>query len=331
MANESAVKVLRDAISQTLQYDIDTLVSRTDWGSINFAEAKSDLDRILGIANHLSLLPLENLTDQAVQQVSQALTQANEVLKRLDAFDLAEGVPTQIRTELINEVHGQADNLYTIATPWIPFLAYQKGDVAKNVAELTKSVQKANGLVEQAREEIEGKKAEIDGIVTTAREASASAGAAVFTRDFNEESIGLANKAKTWLIATGLLGGASLLFALALWFKPESTQNGWEAAHRFGARVLVLVILVTATLWCGRMYKALMHQSAVNRHRALALQTFQAFSAAASDDATKNAVLTETTRSIFSNSATGYIDEPNQAPTNLRLLELNRIVSPGPQ
>ena len=51
-----------------------------------------------------------------------------------------------------------------------------------------------------------------------------------------------------------------------------------------------------------------MHQSTTNKHRALSLQTFQAFSSAAADVQTKEAVLLETTKAIFSLSPSGYID-----------------------
>jgi hypothetical protein len=51
-----------------------------------------------------------------------------------------------------------------------------------------------------------------------------------------------------------------------------------------------------------------MHQSVINRHRANALKTFQAFVKASNDEKIRDAVLLETTRSIFSISPSGYID-----------------------
>jgi hypothetical protein len=327
MASQEIIKPLKDAINKLLEYKVDNLVSRTDWGSINFSTAKPDLERILSITGHLNILPLENLTDQAVSQINQALSQVIDVVARLDKFNLSEGTPTQVRDKLVNEIHNQSDNFYTIATPWIPFLAYQKGDVAKNISDLTSSVQRANSLVESAKRDIETKQLEIDEIVVRAREASASAGAAVFTKDFDVESTALKESAKSWLKATGILAVATIIFAVLLWIVAEPTEHAWQAAQKFGARLVVLIVLFTATLWCGRIYKALMHQSTTNRHRALSLQTFQAFSAAASDDATRNAVLTETTRSIFSSTTSGYIDEAASNDSSLKFIELQKITS----
>lgn len=327
MANEETVAPLEETIKTTLEFEIENLVSRTDWGSINFEDAREDLDRIFAIINHLNILPLDYLTDQAVKQIHLALNQVNEVLEKLNGFSLDQGTPTQIRDQLIKEVHQQADNFYTIATPWIPFLAYQKGDVEQNISALTSSVQEANNLVEAAKTDIESKHGEIEDIVVKAREASASAGAAVFTKDFDEESSTLRDTANRWLIATALMALITIGFAVLLWWVSEPTNNPWQAAQKFGARIIVLVVLFTATLWCGRIYKAIMHQAVTNRHRALSLQTFQAFSAAASDDDTRNAVLTETTRSIFATIASGYIDSESSSESPLKIIELSRAIN----
>lgn len=329
MAKEETVGPLQEAISETLEFAIDDLVSRNEWGSINFEDAREDLDRIFAIVSHLNILPLDYLTDQAVKQIQQALNQVKNVLEKLNNFSLDQGTPTQIRDQLIAEIHSQADNFYTIATPWIPFLAYQKGDVAQNISTLTASVQEANALVESAKSDIQSKHEEIDNIVVKAREASASAGAAVFTKDFDDEATNLKTTAKQWLWATGILAIATIIFAVLLWWVSEPTNNPWQAMQKFGSRIIVLIVLFTATLWCGRIYKALMHQAVTNRHRALSLQTFQAFSSAASDDDTRNAVLTETTRSIFATTASGYIDTEAGGDSPLKIIEVTRAINSG--
>jgi hypothetical protein len=60
----------------------------------------------------------------------------------------------------------------------------------------------------------------------------------------------------------------------------------------------------------------------VNRHRALGLKTFQAFSAATSDNHTKDAVLMETTHSIFANTNTGLLNEPSSADSESNIIQI---------
>ncbi len=67
-------------------------------------------------------------------------------------------------------------------------------------------------------------------------------------------------------------------------------------------------MLITATTWSAKNYRSLKHLGFVNRHRALSLRTLQAFTAAASDEQSKDAVLVEATKAVFNAGATGYLD-----------------------
>ena len=188
---------------------------------------------------------------------------------------------------------------------------------------------RANGLFLDAKVEIEKKEKEIGGIVTKAREASAGAGAAVFTQDFNEESKELGKRAGKWLWAAA--GGAALTagFATLMFFQAAGGLDQGQIIQRVGSRFAILGVLFSATLWCGRICRALMHQVSVNRHRALSLQTFQAFSHAASDEGTKNAVLMEATRTVFGNVPTGFIKTSgSERVRDIRIVEVAKSVVP---
>ncbi len=86
--------------------------------------------------------------------------------------------------------------------------------------------------------------------------------------------------------------------------------------------MLVLSLCVTAAMWCGRIYKSLRHLSIINRHRALGLKTFQAFSAASADACTKDAVLREVTHSIFAISYTGLIRESAERDPDSNIIQI---------
>ena len=323
MATEEQTKPLIESIDKALGFQKKDMISRSEWGSITFDKAKNDLDRIFAILSHLKLLPLEHLTDQAITQINSQLNEVIKHLESIDSFNIEQANPPQIRDNLVAAIHQQADQFYTVATPWIPFLAYQKGDVSKNIEVLTKSVQDANEIVEKAKEDIERKEEEIQEIITKAREASAAAGAAVFTKDFLRESDALRETAMKWLIATAIFALLTAGAAGAMWYWVEPGLDNSQLLQKFGSKLAVLAVLFTATMWCGRIYRALMHQSSTNRHRGLSLQTFQAFSSAAADPQTKEAVLLETTRAIFSSSPSGYIESKSGGnEQDVRIIEL---------
>ena len=149
----------------------------------------------------------------------------------------------------------------------------------------------------------------------------------MFTQDFDREATKLSDNARKWLVAAAVLGSATFVMAVLTWFWTQAGLDSGQIWQKVASKFIVLSILVTATLWCGRIYKALMHQSATNRHRALSLQTFQAFSSAASDVQTKDAVLLETTRSIFSQCMTGYVDSASASlDSEARVIEIVKSI-----
>jgi hypothetical protein len=323
MAAEQAVKALQAVIGAVLGFRERDLQHRAKWGSIGFEKAGPDINRVFEILAHLSVLPLEYLTDGAISQIQAATTSTAEVFNRVDQFNIEQANPTQIRDNLISEIHGQADQLYQFASPWVPFLAYQKGDVAKNIEALTTSVTSAQTLVNEAKADIAERQGEIETIITQAREASASAGAAVFTQDFKNEAADLNKRGLFWLKITAALAAATLAAAIVMWLSPINGLDAAAIIQRFGGKLAVLVVLFTATLWSGKTYNALMHLATVNRHRALSLQTFQAFSHAASDLGTKDAVLMEATRAIFGSVPTGFLDaKASGGDGDLKIVEI---------
>jgi hypothetical protein len=326
LATQQAAETLRAEIGKALAFREQRLESRSEWGSITFEKAAPDFKRVFELLAHLSVLPLEYLTDSAVAQIQSEATQVSELFGRVNSFNIEQQTPTQTRDTLVSEVHSRADQLYTIASPWIPFLAYQKGDVAKNIEALTTSVGQAQTLIEGAKTTIQARQSEIEGIITQARESSAAAGAAVFTHDFRTEATLLEGQAKRWLYLTAAGATTTLLFAIAVWLFPITGDDVPTVAQRFGGKIAALVVLFTATLWCGRTYKALKHLATVNRHRALSLQTFQAFSHAASDDATKDAVLMEATRAIFGASPTGFLESKAGPEQDLKIVEVAKYL-----
>ncbi|HOV19378.1 MAG TPA: hypothetical protein PLK10_08095, partial [Ottowia sp.] len=230
---------------------------------------------------------------------------------------------TGTRDQLVNQIKSQADQFFAAAHLYIPYLAYQKGDVQRNINDLTRSVEEAGQLVEGTKKDIEQRRREIGDIIIAAREAAASVGVAHFTVDFNAEADAQDLSAEKWLKTTAGLAAVTILAALLLAFipvAPEATTP--QVIQLFTSKVVILGLLFTATIWCGRLYKAARHQGAINKHRANALKTFQAFTKAASDDAARNAVLMETTKSIFAITPSGYLENESAPDGGLKIVEV---------
>lgn len=327
--NTQQLDDLGKQIDQFLSFDKEKLISRPEWGTITLEEVRSDFDRIYAIVNYLKVLPLDLLTVNALNSIRNEIQQINSTFEGINKFSIESGSPAQQKNQFVSQIQNQADSLYTNASPWIPFLAYQKGDVSRNIESLTSSVKEAQTLVNAAKGSIEDKGKEIDDIIVKAREASASAGAAIFTQDFKKESVELRKSAQIWLKVTGLLAFVTLLSAALLWFFTEGGLDSGQTWQKITTKIVILGILITATVWCGKIYRALMHQAAVYQHRSLSIQTLQAFSAAAKDIQIKDAVVLEAARSVFGSATTGYIDSSKDGSDGaIQILEVVKNILP---
>lgn len=301
---------------------INSLVSNSDWGTINFESARIDLDLLFGLCAHIKELPISLIPNTVGDQFIASITQAGKTVERMRTFNIeTAGNPTGVRDEIVNQVKVHAEHLLTTTQGWIAFLAYQKGDVQKNIDALSKSVKDANQILEQSKTDVATKNKEIADIVTAAREASASAGVGVFTSDFDGQASSLETDAAKWLKYTLWFAITTLCVAFISIYVPiDSKATNAQIFQYMTSKMVVLLVLLTATIWCGRIYKALKHQITVNKHRANALKTFQAFVKAASNDNTRDAVLIETTRSIFASSPSGYLgttDAPSDSGSKI--------------
>ncbi len=312
---------LQESIKKVLAYDKNRLVSRTDWGSINFSAAATDLDAIFEIALLLNDLPVERLPASAVSSIANALDSAASWLERNDKFDLNNGGTPASRDEIVNNLKNQHENLYSNIHVWVPFLAYLKGDIPEQLNRITGSVEQA----ERARDEFKvfstEQRGEIEAIVKATREAAAEAGVGSFTEDFLRDSDEREVDAKRWLTRSTWSAVMSLVVAISFFFV-HPPQNQYSMVQYAISKVVILAMLIGITAWCAGNYKANMHQAAVSRFKAHALKTFQAFVQASENEAIKDAVLLETTRSIFAHAQSGYLKGEASTDGTPRILEI---------
>ena len=310
MASAELVQQLEEQLEAINQYKDADLISRRDWGTITFETAAQDIEVARSIAGDLSTMPLTYLTDQAAQDIIDRIPDVSSYLQQIDEFTL-EGNAEQNRDSIAAYLKEAVAGLHTAASQWIPYLAYKRGDFSANIKQIEAAVTETKHHLEEAETYAATRRQEIDKIVNLAREASASAGVATFTSEFDSEAKTLAQSSRWWLRAVGVLALLTITSAIGSFFWPALPEdaNSWATLRHVVSKVSVIAILFTGTVWCGRIYRALRHQRSINRHRALSLKTFQAFVQATDDPATRDAVLMAATKSIFANVPTGFVEE----------------------
>ena len=114
MATHETAEARRAEIGKALTFRESRRESRSEWGSSTFEKAEQDVKRVFELLAHLSVLPMEYLTDSAVTQIQSETKQTSEVFARVDKFNIEQQTPTQTRDSLVTEIHGRADQLLSL-------------------------------------------------------------------------------------------------------------------------------------------------------------------------------------------------------------------------
>lgn len=243
-----------------------SLITRSQWGDITFIDIESDVDSIYGIVHLLNGLPLERLPRDAVNEIQNVLTDSFTWIQRIDKFTNHDGSPTQKKQEIASNINSMQENLYRRTHQWIPFLAYLKGDIPAQLGAITTSVGEAEKTNRDFEKYVVDKQKSIDDAVSAAREASAKAGAAYFTKDFLNDANERNEEANTW--QTRALASAVITVATAIGFFFWRAPNEAYAVVQFTtSKLVILAMLIAITAWCAGNFRANKHQATVSRHK----------------------------------------------------------------
>jgi hypothetical protein len=187
----------------------------------------------------------------------------------------------------------------------------------------------------------------INSTLATAKEAAKSVGIVEHAQFFEEEAKNHKRSAHWWLGFTILFAVAASTAAGFNFLKVQQLVSNTAAAKVNAtnidksdgfigleiqltvAKLIILSILLSISIWAGKVYKAHRHNFVINRHRRNALSTFQTFATGASDPQIKDAVLLQATTCIFGPQNTGYISQEKEYDGYPQILEIIRGVG-GP-
>jgi len=150
-------------------------------------------------------------------------------------------------------------------------------------------------------------------------DASAETGASKYANIYSETAAGWKDNAGRWLIASIGVSVSAVFLILCYAIYGASTLSANEiiaSLQKINIGVLsLLILLISIAVSFMRSYRSCMHQYTVNLHKVNALKTFQLFYDAANgtDKEIKDAILVQTTRTIFEIGLTGYIAQDSQS------------------
>ncbi|QXW30324.1 hypothetical protein KXJ75_03835 [Aeromonas sanarellii] len=148
MATKDQVEKLLSLLNKITELEISELIYDKNWGSINFEAAESDLNRLYALCNHFKVLPIDQLPSDIADQIYTEATPINQTVTNIREYTIEQADPSGVRDRYVSEVKSNVDRFYKFAHIYVPYLAYQKGEIQNNIKQLTTSVNEAKSLLE---------------------------------------------------------------------------------------------------------------------------------------------------------------------------------------
>lgn len=317
------------AIAELAPRKLD-FVRRDQWGEITFERIENDIDTAFWLVEEIRELPTSIVPDDVLQNTTTYLTNMRNIFSEIDAFSISRGDASSLRDNIENRLKHEIQSTMSIIGIWLPVLALRAGKIENWAVRMKDISAEMTKILQETTEHSELRKKEIDDAAQAARAAAGEAGAAEFTHEFREESQSVEARARDWLWPTGIFAGLALSLSGLLMFGllGEAPANTWEALYRLGGRLIAISVLFYAAVWSGRIVLANMHLASVNKHRAVSLQTLQAFHQATEDAAAKDAVVLEAARAVYENVPSGYIGrQSSEHSASARIVEIIKDVN----
>lgn len=164
-------------------------------------------------------------------------------------------------------------------------------------------------LIQTTHEKTYKLEEDANAVIQAARKVAAEKAVAPYTHSFHNAARKWKIQAIMWLTFTG-----ATLIATGLWAyngltgQAPALSNITEMIQYFSARVLITLLLVSAIWWSAKQFRIAKHQQTTNQHKADALRSFEAFIEATNSPDVRDAVILQTTQTIFGQQPTGYLD-----------------------
>lgn len=313
-------------IKELRSIDVEQELVRLDLGQeFNFSSQKDNFHYIIEQLGSLQYHQIEIIPKSILKNTVMGIVGETEaMISAVKNFKI--GNSSNVNSEfssIRNQIEAIKNKIFTEIFPIISSLnVYQ----SINDTESKSLSDEFEDIAKSARESLD----EIKAIKEASRKAVSEIGVGAYEAIFQTESKNNENTARQWLWASAVICLAIL--SVGLWFYnavgvTDNTQNNQAQnlilIKEFFVKILILTTLFYALNFCSKNYKAYKHNAIINKHRENALKTFQTFIKSAGDDEqTKNAILLEVTRTIFSNQNTGYNPGENDAEAPAKIIEI---------
>lgn len=319
---------LRTVLSELSAFDPNELARKDLGADLNFETGVSFFARTLRLFHVLAQSDLEEIPFQKLQEINSVAVSSRDLFRNIQTFSVAkyQNNPINQRDSFINAARDQYDNIFNYVAPIVAFTVRKGVDFQRLEDEARQTIERMNTTALEFDNRLRATVKEAEQALEAVRRVAQEAGVSQHAIHFKGEADSQSRNAKPWLVSTIVLASATVLSGVLMvvrYFFVLPTLTPSQSVQLAIPKVFIFSVLLSATIWAGKTYRAYRHNAIVNRHREHALLTFQAFVKGTGDEATKNAVLLQATQCIFSPQQTGFIESTSEM-THPQVLEIFR-------
>jgi hypothetical protein len=276
--------------------------------AINFADTVDLLDSLIQFFRDLQSRSIERLCYSDLSAIDTQGQNALEIIKKIQAFELTQGNPSNAAASLkaqVFEIFDQCSN--QLLRPLV-FTATQATDYSKIEREAEGLLQRVQNSADAFEKTLNERNAASEKALAAIQKQAAEAGVSQNAIHFGDSAAEFAKKAHTWQTASIWMTVATVVAALAsvllAYFAPvPDTASAIQLAL---SKIVVVSVLVLGLVWCNRNHRAMKHNETLDRHRQNALATFRTFVEGTDNPSIKEAILLAAASSAFSARSTGF-------------------------
>jgi hypothetical protein len=313
-----------DSLNQIRQCIPESISRESELGILNFSEVVPRLKSIVTTYRRLTSNVWLQLPDDLKNQVYSLSNNTWQVIKLIQTFTPNQQNPKQERDSLVSQLSSYS----TAALQQLSWLSLFDSQTDK-IRQIDEFISK----LDQATKKVDTLNGEAERALDVAKEAAAQSGISAQVTHFGQAAIDDEALSAKWFNrlcwSAGIVLLCSVLFVAAAYFG-VATENTPAAIQFASAKIIMLAVLSYAVLLCARQYSASKHNATINRHKQLALRTFEGFVVGAKTDEIRDAVLLKAATAIFEHQDTGYLKQSsNQTGSLQNVVELITARNPS--
>jgi hypothetical protein len=322
---------LRDQLIIFLTIDLDKVRDlKTDYVEVTWNPVLPWFEAMLDLAKRL----FDNIPNDLPEEVlSGAAEQLRESKNRFDSiFDYE---LTGDKNDAIKQIQDFTDQLRQQYNSFfrviVPILSY-----SMTSDKIVEQADRLGKLMERAEHEINERLETFSELQLKIEKMIKPAALAAQATHFEDEALKNRTNAVGWLILIGFIFFFGVIFAveylnpltwsdeikdMALKLNLDLKSNFQSFVISLGiVRVVIFSIFFFLVAWAARNFRAERHNSVVNRHRALAIRTYEAFIDEAITPEVRAAVLDRVTQTIFSPMPSGHLGGEKDAQLSVPVI-----------